>query len=129
MCVRLHPPRPSAALTLTEAELRLSDGRLAEAEAERVGPAHQILEGAAAEAPAWGDRDAVLAMLAPLYWLRCTGYAVLAPLYWLRCTCYAILATRYSLRHNHSAILATPARGDSVIPRVHREDVSDQGGG
>ena len=100
MCVRLHPPRPSAALTLTEAELRLSDGRLAEAEAERVGPAHQILEGAAAEAPAWGDRDAVLAMLAPLYWLRCTGYAVLATLYLLRDTHSAIITPLY-LRRLH----------------------------
>ena len=48
--------------SLTEAELRLRHGRRAEAEAERVGPAHQLLEGAAAEAPARGERDTVRSM-------------------------------------------------------------------
>lgn len=48
--------------SLTEAELRLRHGGRAEAEAERVGPAHQVVEGAAAEAPAWRERDAVRSM-------------------------------------------------------------------
>ena len=48
--------------SLTEAELRLRHGGRAEAEAERVGPAHQVVKGAAAEAPAWRERDAVRSM-------------------------------------------------------------------